>query len=69
MAPARGDNDLIKTRREYIHVGSVAASLLLTVLSGHYLLLATPCCYRSLLTSGRIREKLFNLNFPGQPIP
>ncbi len=34
MAPARGANDLIKTRREYIPVGSVAASLLLTVLSG-----------------------------------
>jgi len=34
MASARGGNDLIKTRREYIQ-GSGAASLLLTVLSGH----------------------------------
>jgi len=49
MAPARGGNDLIKTRREYVtcmdalmsrahgcagatHVGSGAASMLLTVL-------------------------------------
>jgi len=32
MATARGGNDLIKTRREYVPVGSGAASLLLTVL-------------------------------------
>jgi len=56
MAPARGGNDLIKTRREYVRVGSGAASLLRTVLSGHYLLLPAPCSFCTLFKLERISE-------------
>ncbi len=48
MAPARGGNDLIKTRRKYVRVGSVAASMLLTVLSGRYPLWPAPRNHRAI---------------------
>jgi len=61
MASARGGNDLIKTRREYVHVGSGAASMLLTVLSGRYPLLPTPCNHCTIFQLEPIYAQLFRL--------
>jgi len=63
MALARGGNDLIKTRRKYVHVGSGAASLLRTVLSGRCPLLPTPRNQCTIFQLEPVYAQLFSLNY------